>query len=481
MDLYLDNIGKICDSTIIVDGLTVITGENNSGKTTVGKTLYSIISSVENLQQNAFIDKRNFAKKTIRQALNRIELRRSPKLGLFEVDNSVNLTNIDSIFDVNIFKQIESIEGILSVIDEKIKKLNNCSEKDLHEFFEEEIQIRNKTIEKRFVENFMKKRTEVIELLDEVKKSIKADFELTEYANAKIIKTLKLEFYEQIKGVNNESKKSKIRLSHGNEDYYNIELLDNELLSKDETFFLQAFDSSLFVDDVFVVDEMADRVARHFDFTDIFDSLNEEGVSYEDFLNKLPRKRHKEKLLDKLMRNNNLFEENLYKARTEEIIKCMKDANPGQMAFVKDKYVIEELDVHNLAMGSKMFCIIKTLIEKGHCGSRTLLVLDEPEIHLHPEWQNILAETIVLLVKHLETKVILTTHSPNFLLAIDVFTKIHKMRKLTHFYKSISIDKGKAKLEIADENINEIYEKMTKPFVELEARIDTNEENDLGE
>jgi predicted ATPase len=216
---------------------------------------------------------------------------------------------------------------------------------------------------------------------------------------------------------------------------------------------------------VFVVDEIAKT--HHF---------------YEEPFVRFTRRLHKDKLLDKIRKNNNLFEENLYKAKTEEIIKCMKDSNPGQIALVKGKYVIDNLDIRNLAMGSKMLLIIKILIEKGHCGSRTLLVLDEPEIHLHPEWQNILAETIVLLVKRLDTKVVLTTHSPNFLLAIDVFSKKYQMRKYTHFYKSTSVDEKKARLELADENINEIYAKMTNPFIKLETMIATSERNnDIGD
>lgn len=42
MQIRLKNIGIVKDSTIVLDGLTVITGKNNSGKTTVGKTLYSL-------------------------------------------------------------------------------------------------------------------------------------------------------------------------------------------------------------------------------------------------------------------------------------------------------------------------------------------------------------------------------------------------------------------------------------------------------
>ena len=40
--VHIENIGIIEESTVFLDGLTVITGHNNSGKTTVGKALYSV-------------------------------------------------------------------------------------------------------------------------------------------------------------------------------------------------------------------------------------------------------------------------------------------------------------------------------------------------------------------------------------------------------------------------------------------------------
>ena len=57
MQINLQNVGIVKDSTITIDGLSVITGKNNSGKTTVGKTLYSILDAVSNLQQKANNDK----------------------------------------------------------------------------------------------------------------------------------------------------------------------------------------------------------------------------------------------------------------------------------------------------------------------------------------------------------------------------------------------------------------------------------------
>ena len=54
MQIRLKNIGIIKDSTLTLDGLTVITGKNNSGKTTVGKTLYAMLDAVSDLQEKGW-------------------------------------------------------------------------------------------------------------------------------------------------------------------------------------------------------------------------------------------------------------------------------------------------------------------------------------------------------------------------------------------------------------------------------------------
>ncbi|MDQ7086087.1 MAG: hypothetical protein Q9M36_14765 [Sulfurovum sp.] len=50
MTLQLKNIGMIKEANVKIDGLTVIAGENDTGKSTVGKMLFSIIKS-DNISQ----------------------------------------------------------------------------------------------------------------------------------------------------------------------------------------------------------------------------------------------------------------------------------------------------------------------------------------------------------------------------------------------------------------------------------------------
>lgn len=51
MKLHLENIGLIQDATIEMQGITVIAGENGTGKSTVGKALYVAFNSFYEVQE----------------------------------------------------------------------------------------------------------------------------------------------------------------------------------------------------------------------------------------------------------------------------------------------------------------------------------------------------------------------------------------------------------------------------------------------
>lgn len=45
MLIQIKNIGKVQEATIKIGGITVIAGENNTGKTTIGRMLFAIVDS----------------------------------------------------------------------------------------------------------------------------------------------------------------------------------------------------------------------------------------------------------------------------------------------------------------------------------------------------------------------------------------------------------------------------------------------------
>ena len=46
MRLKIENIGKVRNADVKLNGVTVIAGENSSGKSTVGKILFSVVKAV---------------------------------------------------------------------------------------------------------------------------------------------------------------------------------------------------------------------------------------------------------------------------------------------------------------------------------------------------------------------------------------------------------------------------------------------------
>ena len=50
MELIIDNIAKIKHAEIKLKGITVIAGNNDTGKSTVGKVLFSMFNSLNNIE-----------------------------------------------------------------------------------------------------------------------------------------------------------------------------------------------------------------------------------------------------------------------------------------------------------------------------------------------------------------------------------------------------------------------------------------------
>ena len=69
MRLNIKNFSKIKDASILVDGITVIAGENNTGKSTVGKILFSLFNSVANMEENIEKQRRAEIQESCRMAL----------------------------------------------------------------------------------------------------------------------------------------------------------------------------------------------------------------------------------------------------------------------------------------------------------------------------------------------------------------------------------------------------------------------------
>ena len=73
------------------------------------------------------------------------------------------------------------------------------------------------------------------------------------------------------------------------------------------------------------------------------------------------------------------------------------------------------------AEGIKALAPLQVLDSYGLLDSNTLLILDEPEVHLHPQWIVKCAETLVNLVAQRQVRVLVASHSPYLIQALQRF------------------------------------------------------------
>lgn len=75
-------------------------------------------------------------------------------------------------------------------------------------------------------------------------------------------------------------------------------------------------------------------------------------------------------------------------------------------------------DLDECATGIRSLSILDILHSKGWLDAETLLVIDEPEAHLHPQWIVEYARILLLLSRRLRVRIFVTSHSPDMVNAL---------------------------------------------------------------
>lgn len=131
-------------------------------------------------------------------------------------------------------------------------------------------------------------------------------------------------------------------------------------------------------------------------------------------------KNHRSNLVSQLITSKsiNQIDSIVNSNKLNHVMESINEIIPGEIDLSESGlfyfYNQKRLDAKNLSTGIKTFAILKRLILGGYISTKGIVILDEPEIHLHPEWQLVLAELIVLMQKEFNLHILITTHSPYF-------------------------------------------------------------------
>src|SRR5690606_25829833 len=131
------------------------------------------------------------------------------------------------------------------------------------------------------------------------------------------------------------------------------------------------------------------------------------------------------------------------------------------IVFEKDNG--QEIRSFNIANGVKSFGLIQLLLGSETINPNSVLIIDEPEVHLHPSWEIEYARLIVLLSKA-GIPILVSSHSPYFLRAITVYVKSLDTADITRFYfGEKDLKKQTTSFRDVTHNLDDVFRLLAEP------------------
>lgn len=417
MRLSLKNIGKIDEATVDIDGITVIAGENNTGKSTVGRALFSVFNSFCGIDEKIRSERVKSIEKNL-ESMHRHALNGSYRT--FGLDSEEIAQNM--IAEIDFFKN----DGKL-IRDEILKSMMQYEENA------------DKILKETNIDGVILRIEEILNIPD------------ADIFKSALEKKLEAEFNGQISNIYADSV-GEIRLQIKDEEML-ITIEDNGV--EDIKNLVNLHTEAVYLDDPFILDEPRFAFVKY-------------SPNYSD---------HRAHLKNSLLyskREINLVEELVVDNRFKNIYDKIATVCSGDLVRYKmsrfgyrSKNSDKTLDVRNLSTGLKTFAILKILLQNGIIEYNGTIILDEPEIHLHPEWQLLFAELIVLLHKEFSMHILLNTHSPYFLRAIQVYSAKYEAADRCRYYLS-EVMGNYVQISDVTDDVEQIYSKLSRPLQKLE-------------
>ena len=417
MTLEFENVGKVRHAKIDLDGLTVIVGDNNSGKSTVGKVLASLFTILPTLGSRVMKARRDYV-------FDEDAVRVGYRFRRFDLDEFARLFE-----DANL-----SEDAFRASLSEWWRK-----------------------------GRFPRRR-----LVADDKWTAEEDALLKETSSVAFSRLLDCRQIPDAKLVDLEVGKGFARYFYGAVRTGGAERASVKIVVKGEA------------NEIFWGESVSCRVRTAFTNRGWFlgSPLLVNSVSDERSLVCDPERMH-EPLLELLngRQSPNSVSRALVGDRIRPIEERLEAVLEGRIFYseedgelmISGKGYPKPLPVTSLSMGLKAFALLRWMLEKGALRERDVLVLDEPENHLHPKWQILYAELIVLFQKCFDLTVLLTTHSPYFLEAIQLYAKRHGVAERLSAYQPTFDETGLT--TTLDEPVTDsrtLYRKFTATLRELD-------------
>lgn len=419
MRLLLDNVGRFLKPTQIeINGITVLAGENGTGKSTIGKIIYSVYSCFYDYQHQ-IMDERSAS---IYHLIRLVSRRRMSYWREYRHTK-------EKIGDL-LYRYYENRN-----IGEVYNRLSDMINIDINEMPQE--------------------------LKDEVNDVLNASDE--EILDSILRRILSQEFDSQLGHVNYKDIPSTVKVSIKDQSIEFCQTKDKQIHINDK---INLIKEVVYVDDPNILDHH-----EYYEFGDAYSHrknlvsklIGDENPNFSA-VNDVVATRNLKEILDKL---------------SAVCSGKLQFTAEGALTYSDDS-LREGLSLSNLSTGLKSFVILKTLLQKGYLEKNGMIVLDEPEAHQHPEWMRIYAELVVLLQVVLDINIVISTHSADFLSFIELYAKKYDIEGKCKYYllSADSNDTSTSVLGDVTGQLDQIYSRLSKPFLQATEEFDILNESE---
>lgn len=461
MKIEIKNIGKISKAEVELEGITVIAGKNNTGKSTVGKALYAMIDFLYGYKQ--------YVENDIRSTMFRY---------LNEYGESLEVICKEYFEGTGRFRRKPSkINNIVTTYEEA---LYNCFVKHEKKRVKKIFQEYAKEYISIYKSNKIKCENDAMIRLDNVYNEVIQFWNIKdgEVGIGKATNAFDGVFNSQINNMRNADDEAYVKFQDDFQKVSEVFFKNNLCIWKEYN--TPVFDLAYYVENPRCLD-IINRTPRYYD--DIWDRFTKQRM--QDIMRQRFKailrpyglnSRHMPISLRKKNQNDEEYISDLdialLQKKQEEILKLINKAVPGKYNYENGIVKYSEpntdysLKLENLSTGLKSMILIERMISLGLLCEGSILILDEPEINVHPEWQVLYANIIVMLQQIYNAKIVITTHSPYFIKAIKSYAIKEKTLEKCRFYLAEDVD-GVCEINDVTKNTNLIFKELADPIKDL--------------
>lgn len=423
MKFKIKNFGPINKAEIDIGKINIIAGQNASGKTTSSKLFYCLLASVS--PDGTYLLNESI-KDRLRSFINKSFLKEDNK---FRRNELFNLAE-------NLFNYMDNYE---------ILAWNNDFYNDFNAF------LRFSETE-NFNEKELKELREIFNIMF---------FDRDLLFNETLDALLDIEFDQR--QIYENCDNSFIKMSGKQNCYFEVKIN----IPKDVAYIWARHDylkcievnEVSYVETPYILDFLSEDIPFY---------VRKSNINHQQLLLRKLKDQKKGDVFDKRFNENIIKFQKIIQKKIKEIVggNVKFDTSSAEFIFEQENNTFSS---KNVATGIKTLGILQMLLENRKLPENSYLIIDEPEVHLHPEWQVKLAEILVLLARDLNVTLYVNSHSPHFIEAIEVYSEHHNIKEDTNFYLTEEAKNGKFNINKIDRNrLMDIYNCLGKPYEDID-------------